>query len=350
MLLPGCMRYGALKLRTNFALMLRNHHTMNNGNCQPWITRLAERSILKIKGRDSRKFLQGLITNDINNLTGKGCTRVMYTMFLNAQGRVLYDTLLYALPGQGDDFFLECDKNAADDVIKHVKKYKLRAKFEIADASNDFEAWAAFICDRQIDNAIVNGENESSFIYKDPRLSQLGVRVLAPAGQSPLNMPGMEGCNEVDESVYKTHRYTLGIAEGLQEIPSGNALPLEYNLELTHGVCFHKGCYIGQELTARTHHTGVIRKRLMPLVLKDKNSQSADSSTPYSQLNPQALIKTNTGKSAGKLCDLHGNVGLGILRLKEVFNCEYLTASCKDGKEVRLSTYRPSWWPEDLHY
>ena len=77
-------------------------------------------------------------------------------------------------------------------------------------------------------------------------------------------------------SDFKLHRYRLGICEGSQEIPFAKVTPLEHNVEFMHGVSFHKGCYLGQELTARTHHTGVIRKRIMPLEFSQEFSSEKD--------------------------------------------------------------------------
>ncbi len=115
-------------------------------------------------------------------------------------------------------------------------------------------------------------------------------------------------------------------------------------------VNFQKGCYIGQELTARTHHTGIIRKRLMPIQLKNKDSDSKIDSVSCPQFAAQTPIKTNTGKSAGRLCAMLGEHGLGILRLKEVFDCDYLVAVSNEGNEIMLTAERPSWWPEELKY
>lgn len=94
--------------------------------------------------------------------------------------------------------------------------------------------------------------------FVDPRVNRLGWRLLVPAGQKVEIELGKD-------IGYKRLRYSLGVAEGVNELPSGNCFPLESNGDYMHGISFHKGCYIGQELTARTHHTGVVRKRIMPI-------------------------------------------------------------------------------------
>jgi folate-binding protein YgfZ len=103
--------------------------------------------------------------------------------------------------------------------------------------------------------------------WPDPRLPALGHRLVLPTGQDPLPLLPA-GCRSCHPATFTSLRYRLGVAEGAAEVPTGKALPLEYNLDYLHGVNFHKGCYIGQELTARTHHTGVIRKRILPLTIE----------------------------------------------------------------------------------
>ena len=108
-----------------------------------------------------------------------------------------------------------------------------------------------------------------------------------------------------------------------------------------HGVSFHKGCYIGQELTARTHHTGVVRKRIVPLTL------SEELSDPLRNKMEEVNVVTEKGKKVGKIKRVEGRVGLGLLRLKESFEAESLFL-----EGLGVSVVRPGWWPaekEDLH-
>ena len=101
-----------------------------------------------------------------------------------------------------------------------------------------------------------------------------------------------------------------------------------------HGVSFHKGCYLGQELTARTHHTGVIRKRILPLRLAEDLPESV-----ISNLEEHDVL-TDKGKKAGKLRRVDGRLGLGLLRLKETFGAERLTLN-----GITVEASRPAWWP-----
>merc|ERR1719266_1315628 len=131
---------------------------------------------------------------------------------------------------------------------------------------------------------------------------------------------------------YQVLRYRQGIPEGSLEIPPGKCTPLEYNIEYMHGVSFHKGCYIGQELTARTHHTGVIRKRILPLTL----------SQPVSEEDLEQGLKNVDGKSAGKVVAVEGNLGLGVVRLKEGLDNPTITLG-----KAEVTVRKPSWWPKE---
>ena len=124
------------------------------------------------------------------------------------------------------------------------------------------------------------------------------------------------------------------MAEGPDDIPQGKCTPLEHNLDYMHGVSFHKGCYLGQELTARTHHTGVIRKRILPLKVEGELTEND---------NDEVLAVINqSGKSVGKIRRVHGGVGIGLMRLKESFSAEKLTVN---GTLVTIE--KPTWWPSE---
>ena len=127
---------------------------------------------------------------------------------------------------------------------------------------------------------------------------------------------------------YQVLRYQQGIPEGSLEIPLGKCTPLEYNIEYMHGVSFHKGCYIGQELTARTHHTGVIRKRIMPLTLS-------------SSVQIGAEVVNEKGKKVGVVKGQRMNNAIGLMRLQDIMNKENLSIG---GETVEV--HIPEWWPK----
>lgn len=122
----------------------------------------------------------------------------------------------------------------------------------------------------------------------------------------------------------------------MNDLPPGVALPLESNLVYMNGISFSKGCYIGQELTARTHHTGVVRKRLMPVCLSE----------PVDGLQEGVALQTSSGKPAGKYRAGRGELGLSLVRLAHAKEPLALKAS-ENGSNVTLKASVPEWWPED---
>ena len=129
----------------------------------------------------------------------------------------------------------------------------------------------------------------------------------------------------------------VGLPEGVKDLPPEVALPLESNLVFMQGISFSKGCYIGQELTARTHHTGVVRKRLMPVRLSSAVAQGVTDG---------ASLQTQAGKAAGKHRAGLGELGLSLIRLAHAKEVLSLTSS--DGSSVNLEASVPEWWPQDL--
>ncbi|XP_051696042.1 putative transferase CAF17, mitochondrial isoform X1 [Oryctolagus cuniculus] len=137
---------------------------------------------------------------------------------------------------------------------------------------------------------------------------------------------------------YHRHRYLQGVPEGIRDLPPGLALPLESNLAFMNGVSFAKGCYVGQELTARTHHTGVVRKRLFPVRLAGP--------LPAGGLRPGASVLTASGQAAGKFRAGLEDVGLALLWSERIKGP--LRVRTSESQEVALTASVPDWWPVAL--
>ncbi|XP_049930919.1 putative transferase CAF17 homolog, mitochondrial [Epinephelus moara] len=297
---------------------------------------LPHRTLLKIQGQDTSPFLQGIITNDMGLLVEPGLT-AMYSHMLNIQGRTLYDIMLYSLKeaDAGQGVFLECDSTVKDSLLRHLKVYKLRRKVNI-NPCPELSVWAVLSKQEAGEKASkpeLSSPDKALVWETDPRTEDMGWRLVLDNQTDPLDV--IASCQKGDTGEYHRHRYAIGLPEGVKDLPPGVALPLESNLVYMQGISFSKGCYIGQELTARTHHTGVIRKRLMPVRL----------SAPVQDLEEGAALQTQSGKPAGKHRAGVGELGLGVIRIAHAKEALMLKSS--DDTTVTLEVSVPDWWPED---
>lgn len=355
---------------------------------------LDSRSVVRFRGPDTLKFLQGLLTNDVvRGFGGVGgearapltpnlavaSVPPMYAALLTPQGRFLYDFFLYrpptprdkldpsgSRPGSGDpdapfELLADVDASVADELLDTLKRYRLRSKVEIENVGQDFSCWqryggnlsktpphveepeaASVGWGSGVDPAAVSssrGNNHGWQWFKDPRLDCLGFRGIFPSNTTP---PLVEADKETVENNYVLWRIENGVAEGSTEIPKGEAIPLEYNLVGLNAISFDKGCYVGQELVARTHHRGVIRKRLLPLRFVDNNGEEVEQRvSPGSE-----VVNPESGKKVGTVTTALGCRGLGVLRLEEAFKWSG-GLSVQGQEDVKVETSRPDWWPTE---
>ncbi|KAL9938442.1 hypothetical protein V8E36_003065 [Tilletia maclaganii] len=333
----------------------------SNFNAAP----VPQRSFIELEGRDTRKLLQGLMTNNVAALKiasrqperqearGLSLFNALHAGFLHPNGRLLADTLLYAVPNtspsspegsDSDKVLIEVDSRVTEALLAYLRKFKLRSKVSLRVAAPDewsvWQLWNAdagtaltrpavdtvFAPASEVVQALETLAASGAHVRVDPRAPFLGCRVVVPGNvsvESQLNITP-------SESAYLVHRLLQGIPEGQDDILNGSSLPLEVNMDLNAGIDFKKGCYVGQELTARTHHTGVVRKRIVPLVYypldqSPPNKLTLDTSFPT--LSHTWNIEVRAGDSlagrrpraSGKLCgSTFHNLGLGLLRLASV--------------------------------
>ncbi|XP_030015614.1 iron-sulfur cluster assembly factor IBA57, mitochondrial [Sphaeramia orbicularis] len=297
---------------------------------------LPHRTLVKIHGQDTGAFLQGIITNDMRLLEENENT-VIYSHMLNVQGRTLYDIMLYSMM-EADAFrgvLLECDSTVKDSLLKHLKVFKIRRKVNI-NPCPELSVWAVLPQQKtgQEDIKPELSAPEKAVVWEaDPRTQGMGWRLVTNSQVDPLDI--ITSCQKGNTEEYHRHRYAIGLPEGVKDLPPGVALPLESNIVYMQGISFSKGCYIGQELTARTHHTGVIRKRLMPVRL----------SAPVEDLEEGTALHTESGKPAGKHRAGVGELGLSLIRTAHAK--EVLTVKSSDDTTVTLEASVPDWWPKD---
>lgn len=256
------------------------------------------------------------------------------------------------------EYLIEVDANEVEALARHLKRFKLRAKIGIrVMEEGEYGVWAAW-GDEQC-GMIKNGTG-----CPDHRAPELGERIaLRHDGKFPHRG------EEVPASIYEVRRMMMGVAEGQGEILKESALPQESNIDYMGGIDFRKGCYVGQELTIRTHHTGVVRKRILPVQIYscEYNTQppallSYDQRTKV-VLPPRGANISRAdkkGRSAGKWLGGVGNVGLALCRLEVMtdtvltgegtqwspeheFKVAWEPEEGREGGEVKVKAFVPSW-------
>ncbi|WPG99780.1 Aminomethyltransferase folate-binding domain-containing protein [Acrodontium crateriforme] len=333
-------------------------------------TKLLSRRLISIHGSEAPKFLQGIITN---NVRADPQTAGFYGAFLTASGRVMADVFVYPTLGSNwhrdtnkdeeQGFLVEVDSARASDLMKHLKKHKLRSKFKLRLLENDeLSVWSVWDeNDRWTAHTQSSPTEESVISLTDSRAPGLGKRILLPP--SSARTPGLIG--DVDEApleAYTVRRYLRGVPEGQLEIPWDDSLPMNSNIDIMGGIDFKKGCYLGQELTIRTHHTGVVRRRIMPVQLYGINDAVPEtleyiSDAPMNEISAGVDIRKDDKrrKATGKLIANVGNIGLGVCRLEQMtdlaissegssFNPDdrFLVQDC-DGTDVGVKAFVPDW-------
>lgn len=264
------------------------------------IALLEDRSVIALAGADARTLLQGLITNDMEQLSP---ANALYAALLTPQGKILFDFLL----AEGDGaVLLDCPHSRAEALVRRLTMYRLRAKVQI-ELRPQLKVLAAW-----------QGETLPGISFADPRLPQLGIRAIVAAAEMP---PGVSSAEP-----YHHHRRALGVPEG-DDFGSDAIFALDGDLEQLHAVSFTKGCYVGQELTARMKHRGTARKRLLAV--------SAATDLP-----PPGTAVMAENKSVGELTSTAGQEGFALIRLDRL---QEVAGGRLTAESVELQLARPTW-------
>ena len=221
---------------------------------------LPGRGVLRLSGADAHPFLQALITRDLDSLSP---SRAAYGALLTPQGKYLFDFFLCL---QGDDLLLETEAERLETLAKRLNMYRLRADVTIETLA--WEVHAAFGADAGTALDLTGVGAAKSFddgiAFLDPRLNAAGARIIAPSGKAG-SLLAAAGLNLAEAEDYDYFRLGLALPDGGKDLVVDKSLMLESNFEALHGVDFDKGCFVGQELTARTKYRALVRKRLLPV-------------------------------------------------------------------------------------
>jgi folate-binding protein YgfZ len=246
---------------------------------------LTHRSVVAVGGADRVDFLQGLISNDVTRV---GAERAVWAALLTPQGRFLND--MFVVAGGQDTLLLETERERAAALSKKLAMYKLRSRVTVEDRSAALEVAVAFGSDAARALGI-----EGATCFVDPRLAQLGVRVIAPAGSAATLLQG-RGFSAAPLESYDALRIALGVPDGSRDLTVEKALLLESGFDELNGVDWKKGCYMGQELTARTKYRGLVKKRLFPVQI---DGALPSPGTPVHKDGEEVgEVRSGTGRSA----------------------------------------------------
>lgn len=288
---------------------------------------LDSRGILSIAGSDARNFLQGLVSNDIRRLASD---QALYAAFLTPQGKYLHD---FFLVEHGPAILLDGEAARLTDLCRRLSIYRLRSDVTLSVRSEEFRV-AALIGDGVAAAVGLPAETGRAtgfgggVAFVDPRLVEAGVRVVLPREDGPRVLEAAGFTAAADET-YERLRIGLGLPDGSRDMAVEKAILLENGFDELHGVDWNKGCYLGQELTARTKYRGLVKKRLIPVVV---DGELPEPGTPVLFEGTEAgEIRTGTGGNA-----------LALLRL------DCLQRAGESGGvflagEARLTPRRPDW-------
>lgn len=257
---------------------------------------LPHRSLIAITGEDRRSFLQGLVSADVEK------DGVQYGAFLTPQGKYLYD---FFLAGQGDSLLLEVEAAGREDFIRRLSRFRLRSKVTLS-PKDDWQVYA------------ILGDGEApgeGFVFTDPRLAEAGRRAWLAA---PPALP------EAGFAEWDAHRTALGLADGSRDMVPEKTILLEAGFDELNGVDWQKGCFMGQEVTARSKYRGQIKKRLLPVEI---DGPAPDAGT----------ILTIDGQEVGEMRSHVGDLGLAVIRL------DALDRGPLAAGETRLKPKIPHW-------
>jgi folate-binding protein YgfZ len=275
--------------------------------------RLADRGVVRVKGEDTHKLLQGVITNDLGLLARQPA---IHAGLLTPQGKILFDFFVVTA---GDDLLLETARDKTSDLVKRLTMYRLRAKVSFEDISDTVAVTASW------GRAVAPADATGAVRFPDPRLPDLGTRSIAPSGASRDD--------EQAVAAYHAHRVAVGVPEGGKDYAFGDAFPHEADFDQLHGVSFTKGCFVGQEVVSRMQNRGTARKRIVPI----------EAASP---IVPGATVTAGSA-AIGTVGSVAGTLALAMLRLDRVAEAQRKGEPLTAGG-VPISVRKPAWANFDI--
>lgn len=291
---------------------------------------LDQRSVVAVTGEDRKAFLQGLVSNDVLRVTPD---RAAYALFLTPQGKFLHDFNLVESGAESDAvLLLDPETERRTDLLRRLKMYKLRSKIALEDRTEQLRVVVAF-GDGVLEALGLPAEPGAArafaggVAFTDPRLPALGARLFLPAdGLAALEAAGLAPREAAD---YDRLRLSLGIPDGTLDLIPEKSIPLESRMDALNAISWDKGCYMGQELTARTKYRALIKKKLFPVTV---DGPAPDAGTPV----------TLDGKEVGEMRSGRDGAALALLRLEDVQRAAENGLTFQAGAAV-LTPREPGW-------
>jgi folate-binding protein YgfZ len=287
---------------------------------------LPERGVVKVAGEDARKFLNGLLTADIDKVTPQ---KAAFAALLTPQGKIMVDMIVAENPAaDGGGYFLDVPRALAPTLVQRLNFYRLRAKVIVEDLSEVLGVMAVW------DGAATSDYGLS---YADPRIAALGSRCMLPP-HLIADAAADLGATPLEASEYDAHRIALGAPRGGLDFHYGDAFPHEADMDQLNGVDFQKGCYVGQEVVSRVEHRGTARKRVVPVAFED--------------FAPEAGVRVMVGDiEAGAMGSSARGRGLAMLHLGRIGDALAAGHPIVSGG-IALTPVKPDWarfgWPGEI--
>jgi folate-binding protein YgfZ len=255
---------------------------------------LKKRAIIEVQGSEREAFLQGIITQDVKRLKEES---ILYSLMLSPQGKFQFDFFLLQI---GDTWLIDIDASCAQRFMQRLQLFKLRSDVMITLSTE----WQVGVSSTKIDQ---------STCFIDPRLEALGYRFYGK------NVAAQTSCDG-----YELLRLSLGVPDGAHDMVVDKSIPLEWRMDELQAISWNKGCYMGQELTARSRYVGQIRKRVFPVIFK----------VPGKYEVGDKLFAD--GQEIGELRAIRNNFGLALLKL-EFLHSQILV------RDAAIEVHQPDW-------
>lgn len=259
---------------------------------------LPNRSILSVSGPDARQFLQGLISNDMRKVSP---SQAIWAALLTPQGKFLHDFFITERATDGA-FLIETETHRVEDLVRRLKLYRLRSKVDFLDEKSHLVIAAIFGGAISWPSLSAEGSAAafgSGVIYRDPRLATAGLRLVV-SSQDVRSLAG-KGYREASAEDYDQWRLSLGLPDGSRDLALEKATLMESGFDELHGIDWGKGCYIGQELTARMKYRGLVKKRLVPI-------------TAAGELPEPGTVILKEAVEVGEIRSRRGRNGLALIK------------------------------------